>query len=148
MQRSYINLMDELSYIMKNRKELEGAVRQLRTELEERGETDLGSEEEMYEACVAESDLDDHWYNEEGGEEEEEEAIFNDDRYPTDIEINTVLFEEIIFKDLLSKRDRLIDTLQSVQEYSRKSMATVRKIGEGILEKTQDGRGLGKIIHT
>ena len=114
MQRSYMNLMDELSYIMKNRKELEGAVRQLRTELEERGETDLGSEEEMYEACVAESDLDDHWYNEEGGEEEEEEAIFNDDRYPTDIEINTVLFEEIIIKDLLSKRNRLIHTLQSV----------------------------------
>ena len=68
-----------------------------------RGETNLESEEEMYEACFAESNLDDHWYNEEEGEEEEEEAIFNDDRYPTDIEINTVLFEEISSKTCYRK---------------------------------------------
>ena len=77
----------------------------------------MESEEEMYEACFAETDLDDHWYNEEEGEEEEEEAIsmatgqthslfnrrFNDDRYPTDIEINTVLFEEISSKTCYRK---------------------------------------------
>ena len=131
--------------------DLEDAVKQLRTELEARGETNLESEEEMYEECFAESNLDDHWYNEEEGEEEEEEATsmatgqthslfnrrFNDDRYPTDIEINTVLFEEIIFKDLLSKRDRLIDTLQSVQEMMGSNKRG--EIEEMYILLTQDG---------